>query len=64
LAILRFLAAEGEGAIMNEETLRTQCPDEFESSLGNLLQRELIEEVLGKKGYRFQVELIRRWFVM
>ena len=38
--------------------------DEFESSLGNLLQRELIEDVLGKKGYRFQVELIRRWFVV
>ncbi len=43
LAMLRFIAAQGEGEILSEKSLRTKDPDEF--------------------GYRFQVELIRRWFV-
>jgi hypothetical protein len=34
-------------------------PDKSDA-LNLLLQRELIEEV--SEGYRFQVELIRRWF--
>jgi hypothetical protein len=63
LKLLQFLAAKGEGAIIKEEALRAHCPEEFDHSLGNLLQRELIERV-GEEGYRFQVELIRRWFVM
>ena len=37
-----------------------QFPDEY-NALNLLLQRELIEQV--GDGYRFQVELIRRWFV-
>ncbi len=61
LAMLRFLAARGEKQIMSEQTLRTQFPDEFEATLANLLQRELIEP-LGD-GYCFQVELIRQWFI-
>ncbi|WP_445632429.1 AAA family ATPase [Nostoc sp. DSM 114161] len=59
-AILRFIAAQGEGAIVNRETLLQQFPD-VEITLKLLLQRELIEEV--EDGYRFQVELIRCWFV-
>jgi len=61
LAILRFLAAQGERQIVREDILRTQCPSEFEATKANLLQRELIER-LGD-GYCFQVELIRQWFV-
>jgi hypothetical protein len=61
LAILRFLAAQGEKQIISEETLRMQCQEEFEATIANLLQRELIER-LGE-GYCFQVEVIRRWFV-
>ncbi|OAD22817.1 hypothetical protein THIOM_001367, partial [Candidatus Thiomargarita nelsonii] len=60
LAMLRFIAAQGEGKIVSEEQLRGQCPDEFEATLTNLLQRELIEPF--ENGYRFQVELIREWF--
>jgi hypothetical protein len=60
LAMLRFVAAQGEGEIVSEEMLRRQCPDEFEATLTNLLQRELIERL--SNGYRFQVELIRQWF--
>ena len=60
LAILRFLAAQGEGAIASRETLSRQFGDRLHSTLNLLLRRELIEQV--GDGYRFQVELIRRWF--
>ncbi|MBD0263905.1 MAG: ATP-binding protein [Tolypothrix sp. Co-bin9] len=60
LAILRFIATLGEGAIVSRKALSQQFPEVVESSLNLLLQRELIEEV--GDGYKFQVELIRRWF--
>jgi len=59
LAILQFLAARGEGAIVSLQTILQHFPDKSDA-LNLLLQRELIEEV--SEGYRFQVELIRRWF--
>ncbi len=58
-AILGFIAAQGEGAIVNRESLLQQFSD-AEITLKLLLQRELIEEV--DDGYSFQVELIRRCF--
>ena len=60
LAILQFLAAQGEGEIVGRTAILQQFPDEY-NALDLLLQRELIEQV--GDGYRFQVELIRRWFV-
>ena len=60
LAILHFIAAQGEGAIVSRKTLSHQFPDQLESSLKLLLRRELIETI--GDGYRFQVELIRCWF--
>ncbi|WP_208344253.1 AAA family ATPase, partial [Aetokthonos hydrillicola] len=72
LAILRFIAAQGEGAIVSSQTILEEFYDRADPSedAGNiarshpsinlLLQRELIEEV--NDGYRFQVELIRLWF--
>ncbi|MEH2451789.1 AAA family ATPase [Nostoc sp.] len=59
-AILRFIAAQGEGAIVSRQTLLQQFSD-ANITFSLLLQRELIEEV--DDGYSFQVELIRRWFV-
>ncbi|MBD2252489.1 AAA family ATPase [Nostoc parmelioides] len=59
--ILRFIAAQGEGVIVSQQNLSQQFPDVWERTIPLLLQRELIEEVAD--GYRFQVELIRRWFV-
>ncbi|MEH2117632.1 AAA family ATPase, partial [Nostoc sp.] len=59
-AILRFIAAQGEGARVSRQTLLQQFSD-ANITFSLLLQRELIEEV--DDGYRFQVELIRRWFV-
>ncbi|NEO74692.1 MAG: ATP-binding protein, partial [Moorea sp. SIO3H5] len=60
LAILRSIAARGEGKIVSKNTIYQQLPDVSENAFQQLLQRELIEEV--GDGYRFQVELIRRWF--
>jgi hypothetical protein len=59
LAILQFLAARGEGATVSHETILQHFPDRY-YALDLLLQREAIEQV--NDGYRFQVELIRRWF--
>ncbi|UNU22429.1 ATP-binding protein [Microcoleus vaginatus PCC 9802] len=59
LALLQFLAAQGEGAIVSRLAILQHFPDKSDA-LNLLLQRELIEEV--SEGYRFQVELIRRWF--
>jgi len=59
LAILQFLAAQGEGATVSRLTILQHFPDQYDA-LNLLLQRELIEEV--NEGYRFQVEFIRRWF--
>jgi len=60
LAMLRFIAARGAGAIANQSELASQFGDEFEAALDLLLRRDLLEPVNG--GYRFQVEMIRRWF--
>ena len=60
LAMLCFLAAQGEGAVVRREALARQFPNQLDRALGLLVRRELIEPSSG--GYRFQVELIRRWF--
>jgi hypothetical protein len=62
LALLRFMAAQGEGTVVSRETLARRHPDGLDQTLARLLQRDLIEAV--GDGYRFQVELIRRWFEM
>ena len=59
LAILQFLAAQGEGGIVSRTTILQEFPDSCDA-VALLLQRELIEEV--GDGYCFQVELMRRWF--
>lgn len=62
LVLLRAMAAHGAGAVIERTELAKLVPDtaELEQSLALLLQRDLIEAV--DAGYRFQVELIRRWF--
>jgi hypothetical protein len=63
LALLRLLAAQGEGVALSKEALSRQLPepDDLDQTLATLTRRELIEAV--DRGYCFQVELIRRWFV-
>jgi hypothetical protein len=60
LALLRFLAGQGEGVVVGREALAHQFPHQLDRTLDRLIRRELIEGV--DTGYRFQVELTRRWF--
>lgn len=60
LAVLRFLAAQGEAAIVKSSALARRFSDTLNHTLEQLIQRELIEKI--DDGYRFQVEMIRRWF--
>jgi hypothetical protein len=61
-AILHHLAAQGEAVIISriELTDAVKSQAQFDKALNLLIRRELIEPV--ESGYRFQVELIRRWF--
>lgn len=64
LKILRFLAKQGESAIISRDAFCDACQlsvIECDKALTNLLHRELIEPLGG--GYRFQIELARRWFL-
>ncbi len=60
--VLQWLAHQGEGAIVSEEHLAKQFGQEgVKEILSRLIHSELIE--LTPQGYRFQVELMRRWLV-
>ncbi|HAX77263.1 MAG TPA: hypothetical protein DCY88_15870 [Cyanobacteria bacterium UBA11372] len=54
------MAAKGEGATVNKKVISRQFSDNSYSALDLLVKRQLIEQT--EEGYRFQVELIRRWF--
>jgi hypothetical protein len=60
--VLRLIAAQGEGNPAPRQTLVDYVPSllALEEALVALQHRELIEPLDG--GYRFQVELVRRWF--
>ncbi len=51
--VLKELASRGEGGMIDADGFQKQA-------VAQLLRREIIEPV--ESGYRFQVELIRRWF--
>jgi hypothetical protein len=59
VALLRQIAAAGEGAVVPPAGLGSQ-PNPLEGALGQLMRLDLIETCDG--GHRVQVELIRRWF--
>ena len=60
--ILRLLARQGEGIAISRQMLVDHIPSlmALEKALQRLQQREFIETA--DVGYRFQVELVRRWF--
>jgi hypothetical protein len=60
LAILRFIAAQGERAVVSRQELACHLPYHLERTLTQLLQYDLINRT--GDGYQFEVELIRRWF--
>lgn len=61
-ALLRALGRYGQAAVVPMATLSQLIPEGDAQVVANLLRRELIESVDG--GYRFKVELIRRWFLL
>jgi hypothetical protein len=58
--ILKQLARAGEGASLSEHELYQNCGSGCSKTLALLLRRDLIEP--NTDGYRFQIELVRRWF--
>jgi hypothetical protein len=60
--LLVWLARQGEGVVGSRAGFMNELDrlGDFDQTLAQLIRRELVEEVAG--GYRFQVELIRRWF--
>jgi hypothetical protein len=60
--ILRFIAAQGEGAVVSHKTIFQHFPNVADSTIKLLLQRELIEKQVINNGYCYQIELIRQWF--
>lgn len=61
VAVLRTLAQHGPKAALDSASLATQLNhNDLSNTIALLLHRDLIEETAN--GYRFQVELFRRWF--
>ena len=63
VSVLKFIASKGEQAVVSKAALIAQFSEEniIDRSLVQLMRRELIQSI--DNSYRFQVELIRRWFV-
>lgn len=64
LTMLKFLAARGEKAAVMPEDFVKNCvlsAIQCETELTKMVKQDILEK--GAGGYRFQVELIRRWFV-
>lgn len=59
--ILHFLAIQGENITVNPDLLCREVPTANVTILQTLVQNGLL--VFTSMGYRFQVELIRRWFI-
>lgn len=59
-AILQHIAAQGEAGTVSQAQLAQHISNDLAPAIDLLLRRELLEET--PDGYRFQVELIRRWF--
>jgi hypothetical protein len=59
-AVLQYVAAVEAEAVVRRKALLTKFPSTFIQVRALLTRRELLAEVEG--GFRFQVELIRRWF--
>ena len=61
LSLLRLIAEQGESALIDAEFIEQHSPHQTEQTFKSLLRRDLIEKSGGC--YRFQVEMIRRWFI-
>jgi len=59
-AMLDYLASLGPDAALSRNDWAQRFPENFDANLALALKRDLIEERDGS--FRFQVEMIRRWF--
>jgi len=59
-AMLDYLADRGEGGRIAHSEWTERFPANFDQNLALALKRDLVEQVDG--GYRFQIEMVRRWF--
>jgi hypothetical protein len=59
-AILSFVANRGKGATITRDELAREFPGDLSPTMNLLLVRDLFER--DESGYRFKVEIIRRWF--
>jgi hypothetical protein len=59
-AMLDYLASLGATGEITSAEWRQRFPDRFEENMALAIKRDLIEEINGS--YRFQVEMMRRWF--
>ena len=59
-AILHWIATASEQDVVTDATLAHIFGQPAEHLLAQLLRRDLLEPIEG--GYRFQIELLRRWF--
>ena len=58
--MLSYLAGMGKGRMITADEWQQLFPENFQSNLNVILRRDLVTP--DGPGYRFQVELIRRWF--
>jgi len=60
LELLCYMASKGKEYITTTSELAAQLGEDTEPTLAAVLRRDLIEPA--NDGYRFKIELIRRWF--
>jgi hypothetical protein len=60
LRLLRFVASKGESCVTPTSEIVAEFGKDTESVLAAVLRRDIIEPA--NDGYRFKIELIRRWF--
>lgn len=60
MSMLDYLADKGENEVIAQVEWAARFPTHFDRNLNLALKRDLVEPVDG--GYKFQVEMIRRWF--
>lgn len=60
MSMLDYLADKGENEVIARDEWAARFPRHFDRNLALALKRDLVEQVNG--GYKFQVEMIRRWF--
>ncbi|MHB8191656.1 MAG: hypothetical protein ACYDGL_00045 [Bellilinea sp.] len=60
MSMLDYLADKGENEVVAQGEWAARFPTHFDRNLALALKRDLVEQVDG--GFKFQVEMIRRWF--